>query len=565
MKCNKCGEEYKENQAFCLRCGNPIHVVPDFNLIEAELANDVGALMDDEINENSLKENDNSEPMKTVNVPVDDISMELKMVDINRGRFNFDDEELSLIDDDEEEEDDIEDIAEPVRKVENPPIKKISSPRPDPKKAPKKKNSTLSIVSNIAIIFGCIIAVILIFVVLWQVVSTNWLGDSSNFQKQYNIAKEHYDNNEKDEAIDEAWEAIDVARSDTEEIKARRLLNDIYVHYEMMEKDYLDNLLAIIALKPDDITKYNEAVLDYYYNNQMFVEFNELFAKLEGKGTTENMLKYLPEMPKTNYEKGVYDTFLDVQLTAAEGMTIYYTLDGSEPKGNVNALVYTEPIKLYSEGTTNLKAYAMDANGIISEVLKVEYIIGDVVLSGPVVTPIAGSYKEKKDITVAVPDGSKVYYTTDGTDPTEKSTEYKEPIEMPYGRSDYKFVCIDANGVPTSITSVTYNLTLDRVIKTGEGTTLVKDFCIKEKQLDENAKDINGLEYKFKYKDMLILNNWEYYLIEVTVENNTENTELEVPAEPEYYVINTNNKNILQATKTDGGYTAPEEEEETEE
>ena len=124
MKCNKCGEEYKENQAFCLRCGNPIHVVPDFNLIEAELANDVGALMDDEINENSLKENDNSEPMKTVNVPVDDISMELKMVDINRGRFNFDDEELSLIDDDEEEEDDIEDIAEPVRKVENPPIKK---------------------------------------------------------------------------------------------------------------------------------------------------------------------------------------------------------------------------------------------------------------------------------------------------------------------------------------------------------------------------------------------------------------------------------------------------------
>jgi len=106
---------------------------------------------------------------------------------------------------------------------------------------------------------------------------------------------------------------------------------------------------------------------------------------------------------------------------------------------------------------------------------------------------------------------------------------------------------------------------LDRVIKTGEGTTLVKDFCIKEKQLDENAKDINGLEYKFKYKDMLILNNWEYYLIEVTVENNTENTELEVPAEPEYYVINTNNKNILQATKTDGGYTASEEEEETEE
>ena len=48
MKCSKCGEECRENQAFCLRCGTPIQVVPDFNLIEAELANNVGKLMKEE-------------------------------------------------------------------------------------------------------------------------------------------------------------------------------------------------------------------------------------------------------------------------------------------------------------------------------------------------------------------------------------------------------------------------------------------------------------------------------------------------------------------------------------
>ena len=48
MKCSKCGEECRENQAFCLRCGTPIQVVPDFNLIEAELANSVGKLMKEE-------------------------------------------------------------------------------------------------------------------------------------------------------------------------------------------------------------------------------------------------------------------------------------------------------------------------------------------------------------------------------------------------------------------------------------------------------------------------------------------------------------------------------------
>ena len=46
MKCSRCGEECKENQAFCLKCGTPIQVVPDFNLIESELASNVGELMD---------------------------------------------------------------------------------------------------------------------------------------------------------------------------------------------------------------------------------------------------------------------------------------------------------------------------------------------------------------------------------------------------------------------------------------------------------------------------------------------------------------------------------------
>ena len=50
MRCSKCGEECRDNQAFCIKCGNPIQVVPDFNLIEAELANNIGELLDEEKN-----------------------------------------------------------------------------------------------------------------------------------------------------------------------------------------------------------------------------------------------------------------------------------------------------------------------------------------------------------------------------------------------------------------------------------------------------------------------------------------------------------------------------------
>jgi len=81
VKCSKCGEEYKENQAFCLKCGNPIQVVPDFNLIEAELASNIGELMDS-MEEEPEKDNLSEDNIK-INEP--DISnMELKLVDISR-------------------------------------------------------------------------------------------------------------------------------------------------------------------------------------------------------------------------------------------------------------------------------------------------------------------------------------------------------------------------------------------------------------------------------------------------------------------------------------------------
>ena len=47
MKCSKCGEEVQKNQGFCLKCGNPIQVDPDFNTIENELANSISILLED--------------------------------------------------------------------------------------------------------------------------------------------------------------------------------------------------------------------------------------------------------------------------------------------------------------------------------------------------------------------------------------------------------------------------------------------------------------------------------------------------------------------------------------
>ncbi len=545
MRCNKCGEEYKENQAFCLKCGNPIHVVPDFNLIEAELANDVGALMD---SDNDVVEVpgkfSSAEAMKTVNVPVEEISMELKMVDINRGRFNFEDDELAL---DEEEE-----IRQRRNENRQPRSQQSrNNTNNGNKKKSKNANSKKSAAKNILIMVGCIVAVTLVIVLLWKVVFSDGLNDSDNFQKQYNIAKEQYESNNKKEAIAEAKKAVKVAYSQTEMLRARKLLHDVYVHFEVMDEEYIDNLREIVKLDDSNV-KYSEAILDYYYTNQKFDEFNVFFATLEGKGITENMTKYLPVAPQASLEGGHYDTFLTITLTATEGTTIYYTLDGSNPKDNSNAFVYADPIQLSAEGTTKIIAYAMDSNGIMSTSLEVTYIIEDVEVSGPTVSPTSGAYSDYQMVEVTVPEGSKVYYTTDGTDPTASSTEYTEPFDMPYGRTDYKFVSIDAAGNASSITSITYNLSLKRNVTVSGAETLVQDMCIEEKELDEDAKNKDGVQYKFVYKSIEILNNAEYYIIEVSAEDDS--------IESEYYAVNSNDETIVLTTKTDEGYTIPEEE-----
>ncbi len=46
MKCTNCGAECKDTQTFCLNCGTPLHTDQKLNDIEAELANNVGAMLD---------------------------------------------------------------------------------------------------------------------------------------------------------------------------------------------------------------------------------------------------------------------------------------------------------------------------------------------------------------------------------------------------------------------------------------------------------------------------------------------------------------------------------------
>ena len=51
-------------------------------------------------------------------------------------------------------------------------------------------------------------------------------------------------------------------------------------------------------------------------------------------------------------------------------------------------------------------------------------------LAAPVVSPGSDSYGDDRLITLSAAEGADIYYTTDGSTPTEKSDKYKEPFEI---------------------------------------------------------------------------------------------------------------------------------------
>ncbi|MBO5460860.1 MAG: chitobiase/beta-hexosaminidase C-terminal domain-containing protein [Ruminococcus sp.] len=69
-----------------------------------------------------------------------------------------------------------------------------------------------------------------------------------------------------------------------------------------------------------------------------------------------------------------------------------------------------------------------------------------------------GSYEEVQQVSLSG-DG-KIYYTDDGTEPSEKSNLYKEPILLNEGTVIIKAICINEKGIPSLSTAKTYTVNL---------------------------------------------------------------------------------------------------------
>ena len=121
-----------------------------------------------------------------------------------------------------------------------------------------------------------------------------------------------------------------------------------------------------------------------------------------------------------------------------------------------NQSAYNQLIKIYIENEQPEEVKSLLDGCDNDEILKKSsaYISKNPVFSLP-----EGSYDEPKTLSLyAKDDEDKIYYTTDGTDPTTSSTLYTDNITLEEGQTTITAVTINKNGIPSDIVSNTYTI-----------------------------------------------------------------------------------------------------------
>ena len=268
----------------------------------------------------------------------------------------------------------------------------------------------------------------------------------------------------------------------------RILLADIY----MADHNY-DAAIAVLyeALNtdPKDVELYDRIVGCYKAENNSS-GISELIRNSDDSTLALRYSDYVSIEPSFSLEGGTYIEPDPIKLTAPGDGTIYYTTDGSTP--TEESLVYMGPIPLET-GENTISAININEKGIVSDVVTNTYNVELDVPDPPVLLVESGTVTKPALIGVTAPEDKKVYYTTDGTIPTEDSKEYTAPFLMPLGKSTYSFVCISSNGLASEPVAANYNLNMNVAIAKD-----MAEYAISY-QLVSMGENVLGKSYKAEY------------------------------------------------------------------
>lgn len=369
MKCEKCGADIPQGKVYCSICGNEVHLVPDYNLLDEDLLGDL-------VNNKA--------------VPPD----------------------------------------EPSQSAKNKHIKKFHK-------------SSFIIWGSICIVL--VVAVSILFFAFTELQKKR----ENTYDYQYQKAEEYLAEGEHDQAVSCFLRALQFEPQDR---AAKEQLLAIYLETEQDDAaiSILQEFIAQDASDKESCKK----LIAIYDRREEYDKILALCEEINGSQMLELFEDYLVEQPKFSKISGTYDGPVNIAISAQEGMDVYYTTDGSDPISD--GARYYNAISLEEEGTTVLMAVAQNEKGVCSEVVKATYTIRNDPPAMPSVTPASGTYLEPQMITVKVSPNCAAYYTWDGSDPTEASSRYIGPLEMPQGNQVLSVIAVNSSGLKSAVYRVNY-------------------------------------------------------------------------------------------------------------
>jgi len=241
-----------------------------------------------------------------------------------------------------------------------------------------------------------------------------------------------------------------------------------------------------------------------------------------------------PETSLVPAEGATYPVGVKIGLTSKEGGTIYYTLDGTEPKKEdgqpsetSKALAENELITLDAVRTYTVKAFAVKEGYLPSDTVTFTYTVSEnatqTQLAQPVITPASKNVEKGEQITVTItkaesdPEDTEIYYTTDGSAPTKTNGHrFNEPFMLTVDETTIiTAVAIKEGAISSPTASVAYTVKSDdtpnppagvglRVVLknpnevyTYTGSTIKPDIIV----WNNSDRLVEGVDYTVKYKN----------------------------------------------------------------
>lgn len=395
------------------------------------------------------------------------------------------------------------------------------------------------------IIAGVTAAVLIVIVAIIAVSVYMSNRNKSSYDYNYNKGIEYYNAKKYDTALGYLEKAA-VAADGKRNIDLKFKLYECYVA-ENNNGKAVETLIDILSYEKNN-EKALTALAANYASNKMGDKLTELIRSRKGTDGEKYLTSYVVTAPTASDPSGSYQKALDLEITSADGNTLYYTIDGTEPTSK--STLYTEMIHLV-KGTTTVKVIAVNKIGTSSDVVELKYVVDYKAPDAPELSPATGkTYEEGQKISITnLKPGETAYYTLDGSTPTTSSRKYEGEFAMPVGNTIVSAITVNEYNLSSTITRKNYIATAIKTYTYDEAITFLKARMKTVGDLKTETTTSDGKKADFVYYTKTKINDVDMYLTYYDIAG---------VRQKYYFGIGVKNGKCYKVTESGGTFTAAE-------